>query len=161
MSQVLAQININAPADEVWKVLVDSGRLSEWLPYAANLGSLAQLAGGSPSPKHYHHDLFSAVDERASEWEAGRSYSYVVNNVGFIKRADSSFSLSPCEEGTLLTQSVDFQMKYGVVGAMMDRLVFRPQFRKQMGTSLRALKDFVEGPYCSDGRTEAGYPLAA
>jgi hypothetical protein len=41
------------------------------------------------------------------------------------------FSLDPVGEGeTLLTQTLDFQMKFGPVGALMDTLGFRPQFRK-------------------------------
>jgi parvulin-like peptidyl-prolyl isomerase len=39
---------------------------------------------------------------------------------------------------------LDFQMKLGPVGALMDTLVFRPQFRKQMEQSLAALKEYVE-----------------
>jgi hypothetical protein len=35
-------------------------------------------------------------------------------------------------------------MKLGPVGALIDTLVFRPQFRKQMEQSLAALKEYVE-----------------
>jgi hypothetical protein len=44
----------------------------------------------------------------------------------------------------LLTQTLDFQMKFGLAGALMDTLVFHPQFRKQMEQSLAPLKGYVE-----------------
>jgi parvulin-like peptidyl-prolyl isomerase len=44
----------------------------------------------------------------------------------------------------VLTQTLDFQMKLGLVGALLAALVFRPQFRKQMEQSLAALKEYVE-----------------
>ena len=144
MSQVFSQVIINAPAGRVWEALVDSGRFPQWLPNSVKLDSLVELGGGSSSPKYFHYDLYSTVNEQATQLEAGRSYSYVVSNVGPIKSAYSSLSLSDSEAGTVLSHTVDFRMKYGPVGAMAGSLVFRPQFRKQMEASLAALKEFIE-----------------
>jgi hypothetical protein len=47
-------------------------------------------------------------------------------------------------DGTLLTQTVNFQMKYGPVGAALDRLIFRPEFQRQMEANLQSLKNYVE-----------------
>jgi hypothetical protein len=144
MSQVFSQVIINAPADQVWEALVDSGHLTQWLPSSVRLDSLVELGGGSSSPKYFHYDLYSTVKEQTTQLEAGRSYSYVVSNVGPIKSAYSSLSLSDSEAGTVLSHTVDFQMKYGPVGAMAGNVVFRPQFRKQMEVGLAALKEYIE-----------------
>ena len=147
MSQVVAQVSINAPVEQVWEALLDWEYISQWAPDRARLDSLVELGGGSPNPRYFHYDLYSTVQEQVTQLDAGRSYSYVVSNVGLIKSAQSSFSLNGSGTGTLLSHIVDFQMKYGPVGVIAGSLVFRPQFRKQMETSLASLKKFIEASY--------------
>jgi hypothetical protein len=161
MSEVLAQVKINAPTEKVWEMLVDSDRLSEWLPNSISLGSNGVDGSENPGPKYYHYDLFSTVKERATGREPGKSYSYVVENAGFIKSAHNSFHLSDSEGGTLLTQTINFQMKYGPLGNIMDNWIFRPQFNKQMEASLAALKNFVEANTSPGSDTEVDHLLAA
>ena len=96
---------------------------------------------------YYDPDLFHNVEDRAIAWEESHHYAYEVKNIGPIKFAYNRFALTPVGEvgeETLLTQTLDFQMKFGPAGALMDTLVFRPQFRKQMKESLAALKEYVE-----------------
>jgi uncharacterized membrane protein len=161
MSQVFSQVIINAPADQVWEALMDAGHLTQWLPSSVRLDSLVELGGGSSSPKYFHYDLYSTVKERTTQLEAGRSYSYVVSNVGPIKSAYNSLSLSDSEVGTVLSHTVDFRMKYGPLGAMAGSLVFRPQFHKQMQASLAALKMFIEAREGTAARPEEQYAEAA
>jgi carbon monoxide dehydrogenase subunit G len=161
MSQVLAQIEINATPEQVWGALVDSGCLAQWLPDSIDLEAFGRLSGASDHPVHYHYDLFSTVQEQATQWEAHRSYAYQVGNVGPIRCAVTSFQLSPSPAGTLLTQAVNVQMKFGPLGAALDSLVFRPQFRKQMHASLASLKRYVEGHQPTSAETEVAGLLAA
>jgi hypothetical protein len=98
-------------------------------------------AGRTTAQVLLHHP----AEERAIGWEEGHHYAYEVKNIGPIRSAYDRFSLNRVGEGeTVLTQTLDFQMKLGPVGALMDTLVFRPQFRKQMEQSLAALKEYVE-----------------
>ena len=97
------------------------------------------------TPRYYDADPFHNAEERATGWEEGHHYAYEVKNIGPVRSAYNRFSLNPVGEGeTVLTQTLDFQMKLGPVGTLMDTLVFRPQFRKQMEQSLAALKEYVE-----------------
>jgi hypothetical protein len=95
--------------------------------------------------RYYDASPFHNAEERATGWEEGHHYAYEVKNIGPIRSAYNRFSLNPVGEGeTVLTQTLEFQMKLGPVGALMDTLVFRSQFRKQMEQSLAALKEYVE-----------------
>ena len=161
MSQVFSQVVIKAPANQVWEALVDSGRFSQWLPDAVKLDSLVELGGGSSTPKYFHYDLYSTVKEQTTQLETGRSYSYVVSNIGPIKSAYSSLSLSDSEAGTVLSHTVNFRMKYGPLGAMAGSLVLRSQFRKQMEASLGALKKFMETREGTSSHPETQYAEAA
>jgi hypothetical protein len=107
--------------------------------------------------RYYDPDLFHNVEDRAIRWEESHHYAYEVKNIGPIKSAYNRFSLTPIGEAgeeTMLTQTLDFQMKLGPIRAVMDTLTFRPQFRKQMEQSLVALKEYVERGEVVDANVE-------
>jgi uncharacterized membrane protein len=146
MSQLSTQVQIKAPADKLWKVLVDLDSLSQWAPDDVSPDAL-ENDENTVTAMYYDPDLFHNVEDRAIAWEESHHYAYEVKNIGPIKSAYNRFTLTPIGEvgeETVLTQTLDFQMKLGPVGALMDALVFRPQFRKQMEQSLAALKEYVE-----------------
>jgi uncharacterized membrane protein len=145
MSQLSTQVQINAPADKLWKVLVDLDSLSQWVPDSASSETASQNSETISTARYYDANPFHNAEEHATSWKEGHHYAYEVKNIGPIRSAYNRFSLNPVGEGeTVLTQTLDFQMKLGPVGALMDTLVFRPQFRKQMEQSLVALKEYVE-----------------
>lgn len=159
MSQVSTQVQIKAPADKLWEVLIDLDSLSKWVPDDVNSDPAPQSSESAPGARYYDGDPFHSVEGRTTGWEEGHRYAYEVKNVGPIKSAYNHFSLASVGEAgeeTVLTQTLDFQMKFGPLGALMDTLVFRPQFRKQMEQSLAALKAYVE----RNGAMDASVDLA-
>jgi uncharacterized membrane protein len=145
MSQLSTQVQIKARADKLWKVLVDLDSLPQWAPDNASSETASQNSETMTTARYYDATPFPNAEEHATGWKEGHHYAYEVKNIGPIKSAYNRFSLNPVGEGeTVLTQTLDFQMKLGPVGALMDTLVFRPQFRKQMEQSLAALKEYVE-----------------
>lgn len=144
MTEVRSQLKIDASAERILEVLADSVQVSRWLPQPVGAGTPGPDAEEIASPRHYHYDLFSTLKERATEWEAGRNYAYEIENFGPIKSAYVSFYATRVADGTLLTQTVNFQMKYGPMGAALDRLIFRPEFQRQMEANLQSLKNYVE-----------------
>jgi uncharacterized protein YndB with AHSA1/START domain len=145
MSELSTQVQIKAPAEKLWEVLVDLDSLSQWVPGNTSSETASQNRETMTTARYYDANPFNNAEERATGWEEGHHYAYEVKNIGPIKSAYNRFSLNQVgEEETVLTQTLDFQMKLGPVGALMDTLVFRPQFRKQMEQSLAALKEYVE-----------------
>src|ERR687895_2198611 len=145
MSQLSTQVQIKAPADKLWEVLVDLDSLSQWVPANTSSETASQNSDAMTTAQYYGANPFPNAEERAIGWEEGHHYAYGVKNIGPIRSAYNRFSLNRVGEGeTVLTQTLDFQMKLGPVGALMDTLVFRPQFCKQMEQSLAALKEYVE-----------------
>jgi len=147
MSQLSTQVQIKTPADKLWKVLADLDSLSQWPSDDVSPDPL-ENDENTVTAMNYDPDLFrNNIEDRTIRWEESHHYAYEVKNIGPIKFAYNRFALTPVGEvgeETLLTQTLNFQMKFGPAGALMDTLVFRPQFRKQMEQSLAALKGYVE-----------------
>jgi hypothetical protein len=144
MSQVSTRVQIKAPTDKLWKVLAELDSFSQWPSDDVSPDAL-ENDENTVTAMYCDPDLFR--EDRAIAREESHHYAYEVKNIGPIKFAYNRFALTPVgevDEETLLTQTLDFQMKFGPAGALMDTLVFRPQFRKQMEQSLAALKEYVE-----------------
>jgi uncharacterized membrane protein len=162
MSQLSTQVQIKAPADKLWEVLVDLDSLSQWVPDNNGSETASQNRETMTTARYYDANPFHNAEERVTGWQEGDHYAYEVKNIGPIKSAYNRFFLNPVGEGeTVLTQTLDFQMKLGPVGALMDTLVFRPQFRKQMEQSLAALKEYVEHEHNGVVESSVDFVLAA
>jgi hypothetical protein len=163
MSHLSTQVQIKTPADKLWKVLADLDSLSQWPADDVSPDPL-ENDENTVTAMYYNPDLLrNNIEDRTSVWQESHHYAYVVKNIGPIKFAYNRFALTPVGqvgEETLLTQTLDFQIKFGPAGALMDTLVFRPQFRKQMEQSLTALKGYVEHNVAGDSSVALDDPLA-
>ena len=146
MTQIKSEIRINASKEKVWEVLADFGGVSKWAPTVAKSFTTTTATEGVGSERKCEIPGFGNVSERITEWDEGKLIRYAVEaeGVGPIKSAASEFSIRREGEDTLATMTVNFQMKFGLIGALMDRLMVRRKISKQIHITLAGLKHHVE-----------------
>ncbi len=143
MSKLTLQVTINVPADKVWAVLADFGAIDKWAPPVSKSYSTTEASGGVGAGRHCDTS-FGPLKEQIVEWEEGRSFIIDGKTILPMKYARNGFSVSPAGDGTVATAWIDFKMKFGPLGSMLDKLVLRRQFRKVLTQGLAGLKDHVE-----------------
>ncbi len=144
MTQIKSEIKINAPKEEVWEVLGDFGGVSKWAPTVAKSFSTTTATEGVGCERKCEIPGFGNVSERITEWDEGTRIKYAVEGVGPMKSMTSGFSLRREGKETLASMTVNFQMKFGIIGALMDRLMVRRKISKQVQITLAGLKHHVE-----------------
>jgi len=144
MASITGEIQINAPKEKVWEVLADFGGVSKWAPSVTHSVSSTEANRGVGCERQCDIPGFGTLKERVTEWEEGQRISFSVEGVGPMKSMLNEISVSPKGDRTLVTFTVDFRMKFGPVGAIMDRLVVRRQMRKLAELTLAGLKHHVE-----------------
>ncbi len=146
MTQISKQIRIDAPKDKVWEILADFGGVSNWAPTVVSAYSTTEANGGVGAERHCEVKRFGSIEERIPEWDEGRSYSYdVVDGVPApMKYIRNTVSVCLDGDGTLVRFALEFEMKFGPVGALLERLAIRPLMRKTLTESLAGLKHHVE-----------------
>ncbi len=145
MSKLSKRIRINTPAEKVWEVLADFGGVAKWNPVVAHSVAITDANRGVGCERQCEVPGFGDVRERVTEWEEGRRLSYdLEGGAGPMKSLGGEFSLSPAGDNTEVTMTLDFRVKFGPVGALMDRFIVRRQMRKQMALTLAGLKHHVE-----------------
>ena len=97
------------------------------------------------------------VEERITDWQEGKGFTIkIYESKAPLKSAFGRFMLRPIEtvrfwhrfwsirRGTVVTFTVDYQLKFGRLGALMDLLIARRQFQKGADALVSGLKHFVE-----------------
>jgi uncharacterized membrane protein len=62
------QVQIKAPADKLWKVLVDLDSLSQWVPDNASSETASQNSKTMSTVRYYDATPFHNAEERATGW---------------------------------------------------------------------------------------------
>ncbi|MGB0909129.1 MAG: SRPBCC family protein [Nitrospirales bacterium] len=145
MSEFTEHITISASQERVWAVLADIGRIADWNPgvkhsQQTSVGDVAEGAtrrcelGG----KNY-------LDEEVVLFEPYHRMTIRITDSNLpFKSADIRFTIEPSGAHTIVSVSPDYQLKYGWVGRLLDRLMVRAQYHKGMQGLLQGLKTHIE-----------------
>ena len=147
MGNFSANIKINASKEQVWEVLSDLGSIYKWNPGVSHSYSTSDGGGGEGATRHcdIQTPLKGYLEERAFDWREGEGFKIDIYDTNFPwKRNVLAFSLRAESGETVVEVSPEYQLKFGVLGALIDRLAFNRQFRKGMKGLLEGLKYHVE-----------------
>lgn len=148
MGSFKAQIKIGAPKERVWDVLADVGNIYKWNPGVTHSYSTSAEASGEGASRHcdvQSGPIKGYLEERAFDWREGEGFKIKVSDSSLpVKRIIVQFAVRSDGGQTVVEVSPEFQLKYGVLGVVMERLMFGPQFRKGMAGLLAGLKHYVE-----------------
>ena len=144
MTTVSRHIEINASADEVWEAIADFGGVYKWAPNVSSSYSTTEANEGVGAARHCEVAGFVGIDEEIVDWEEGQGYKYQVENIGPIGKLVNEWSVTSDGENSVVTTNVSYRMKFGIMGALMDRLMVRRSIRKAMAQSQAGLKGYVE-----------------
>ena len=146
MHNFKTRTTINAPVNVVWQTLADIGTIYKWNPgvRASHLTSKQQIGVGAArfcdlGGKNY-------LDETVVVWqpEAQLTMRITATNMPFAS-ADIQFFLNADQEGnTAVTVSPRYQLKWGLLGRLLNKIYVGATYKKGMAALLAGLKAYVE-----------------
>ena len=146
MSEVRAKIDINAPPEQVYDVMLDPDRLQEWVTIHRKVN---RADSGEPREgfemdqtlclRHanfkVHWTLTDAERPHRATWEGrGPAGSY----------ARTSYKLTPNGDGTHFEYENEFKPPGGILGRAASRVVVGGQPEREAKRSLQQLKALLE-----------------
>ena len=143
--QLSTSIDIFAPQEKVWEVLKDFANVYSWVPsvkesYAIGTGSECVGAG-----RHCVLEGFGEIDEYITQWHNGSGFVYDVSPLGPLDQAFSCWWLtSPGKNVTRLTVTFAYELRFGLFGKIMHKLIMRSKLETSLPQALAALKTRVE-----------------
>lgn len=150
MPRFSQSIKINAPRHKVWDSLADLGSIYKWNPGVSKSFSTSQATSGEGAMRHCDLQTptgkkLGYLKEKAFDWREGEGFKIDVFESNLpIKSNFIQFAIRADGDGTIVTVSPDYVIKYGPLGALLDILMLRRQFKKSMDRLLAGLKYYVE-----------------
>ena len=147
MTRINTQIRINVSKEQVWKVIADFGGVVNFNPNISNSYSTSKENGGVGATRHCDLLPMGTVEERISDWKEGDEYSIEITDgkrIAPFKFAKGQISLKRDGDQTLANINFDYQLKYGVIGALMNALIIKSRFNKAIHSLTDGLKYYAE-----------------
>lgn len=158
MTHIKHEIRIDAAKEKVWAAIADLGGVAKFNPAVKKSYYLSEQREGVGASRRCELRPFGAIDEKAIEWKDGESVTLEIfsgEKAPPFKSAIGVMSVEDVGDATVARLALDYELKYGVLGILMDRLLVRRQFKKMVPAILAGLKRHVEREFDSSNRDAA------
>ena len=150
MTRFSTAIKINAPKEKVWEMLADLGSIYKWNPGVSHSYGTSPEIGGEGAMRHC--DLQNAkggsmgyLKERAFDWRESEGFTIDVYESNLpLNRNHVRFDLESNGDGTVVTITPDYSLKFGPLGVIADLLIARRQVKQGMEDMAAGLKYHME-----------------
>lgn len=145
MATFSESVTIDAPASKVWAVLAEVGTISDWNPGVKESRSISDSSTGLGAERFCGLGGKNYLKESVVAFEEDRALTMRIDETNLpFKSADIHFTLTATGNGTRVTVSPVYELKYGPLGQVMDKLMVSRKYRTGMVGLLDGLKRHVE-----------------
>jgi uncharacterized membrane protein len=145
MARLEQTIEIDAPADAVWKVLGDFGNVAHWAPSVRRSRLNGDLTQGVGAERVLRHVWGFRLVETVTAWNEAHDFSYGAHLPFPMTTLDEKWSMNRTNEGsTAVTTRVEYGTRLGGFGKLLEGLLLNRIVRKNMSDGLAGLKRAAE-----------------
>jgi uncharacterized protein YndB with AHSA1/START domain len=146
MTVLRNEITINAPIEEIWEALSNVEELEKYDPTVQTSVALtASKSGINARRKVNMRDGKNWFEEVITEWEPGKLLTYQLIACSFpVRELKHTYSFEKIGHQTIVKQIMEYRVKYGLIGKILDILMIRRESDGGVKKFLRGLKLHVE-----------------
>lgn len=145
MRTLKENIRVQSSPQAVWDVLADFGDTAAWAPGMRRSEVKGEPKTGVGSYRVMRHVWGFTIEESVTQWTEGAGYAFDLVRAPFpMCKVHETVRLEQGDGHAVVTTSVSYAMRLGVIGYLLDAVFVRFLIRREMRTSLRGLKHFVE-----------------
>lgn len=145
MSKLHNTITINAPPEKVWDVLADLEAVQFYNPVVEHARYISPMKEGVGASRQCEMKPDGWVKERVVGWEPKEAITMELYEspwpVNFMRWRTS---LVPENGGTRVSQNMEYELKFGPLGKLLDLIVMRRKLNKIIEDTFSNLKGYVE-----------------
>lgn len=157
MKSKIVEVEINATKDQIWDVLVDFENLSNWMPtiFESSIVNTKHIGLGtrytSKSYRRINTEGGSSYRILNTSYEiiAWDKYQKILTNsdegiAGLFKTFQNGWLLNPMGKTTLVSSVAYYEVKFGFLGSILNKLIVGAILNKALGEILSNLKYYIE-----------------
>lgn len=145
MTTLHHEIQVNAPISRVWQTLANLEEVAKYNPLVKHTDNVGEKRACLGAERH--------CDFKDGGFSNERVITFKPEQVIGIEIVKSSWPLVFCRwythlesknGGTFVSQDLEYQVKFGIVGKLMDALIMRRKFDGILDDIFKGLKKYVE-----------------
>ncbi len=146
MGKLINYITINAPIDKIWNVLTDLELLDKTDPTVKKATLISENKTGiEANRKVLMQDGKNWFDEKITVFNPNEELVYQLTDCSFpIKGLKHTYSFQKIGNQTKVQQVMEYTVKFGIIGLLMDKMMIGKQFNSGINKFLNGLKTYVE-----------------
>ncbi len=148
MSTITREVLIDASPQKVWAALADFGNIYLFNPNVPQSYLTSEQTAGVGTTRHCDFNMMGAsVEERIVEWQENKSMKvdiYAWKNLPGIKKMTAALKLDEVNGRTRLQGTMEYTLKYGPLGKIMDASMMKPRNTKAWEGLLAGIKRHLE-----------------
>ncbi len=141
------EIKINVPKDKVWNVLSDLSGIQNFHPGVKKSYYVTDQKEGIGAARVCELKPMGSIKETAVEWSEGQLMSLTIESLEKappLKNAYGRIKLEKDGNDTVASLEMGYELKFGILGGLMNSMMVKPQFQKVVPAMLKGLKNYCE-----------------
>jgi ligand-binding SRPBCC domain-containing protein len=138
-------VRIDAPPDKVWSVLASLDALERYDPGVVKSEIVTSSQEGPGAARRCDLKPGGWFKERVAEWTPHESLSFELFECTLpVRRLKHSYTLTRDGSGTTVHQRMEYELKFGPIGKLMDLMMVRKKWDAGIKGFFAGLKRYVE-----------------
>jgi uncharacterized membrane protein len=145
MGKLHHEIAIDAPAGKVWQVLADLEQVQHYNPVVAQARYVSSNREGVGAARRCEFKPKGFSVERVTDWQPEQVLGLEVVESSWPLKSSRWWTRLSHENGrTHVSQDLEYEPKFGVLGRAMDAAMMRRKMDQTIADIFEGLKEFVE-----------------
>lgn len=145
MAVLESSIEIAASRSRVWELLATLDALERYDPGVARSKITSAERTGVGATRQCDLKPGGWFRERVTAWEPERALGFVLFECTLpVRRLEHDYVLTSIDGGTRVQQRMEYRLKFGPVGMLLDAAIVRRRWRAGIEQFLRGLKQLAE-----------------
>jgi len=146
MATIRNEIIIDAPIEKIWEALSNVGELEKYDPTVKKCAVLSETRKGiGASRKVTMKDGKNWFEEKCTASKQNEALTYELTACSFpVDSLNHTYSFEEVGNKIKVKQLMEYQVKFGFFGKILDSLMIRKQSDKGIKQFLNGLKSYTE-----------------
>ena len=146
MATLHNEITVNASIDKVWGILTDLELLEKYDPTVKKSTLVSSEKTGMGAKRKVEMlDGKNWFEEKVTVWKANEALTYQLTDCSFpMKGLKHSYSFQKLGNQTKVVQVMEYTVKFGLFGRLLDKLMIRKQSDIGIKKFFTGLKSYAE-----------------
>lgn len=146
MATIHNEITINAPIEKIWDALTNIEELDKYDPTVKKSTALSAAKSGMDAKRKVDMlDGKNWFEEKVTEFKTNEALAYELTACSFpIHKLKHSYSFQKIGNQTKVQQVMEYTVKFGLFGKLLDGLMIRKQSDAGIKKFFAGLKSYTE-----------------